>query len=73
MISEKSLVAICHHQLYQRRKVKVHDRKVKPREFKKWDHVIRKILPLPGENHSKWAPSYKGRYMVKKKKAFLGG
>ena len=50
MISEKKLVTISHHQLYKRRMAKVHDRKVRPREFKKWDLVLRKILPLPGEN-----------------------
>jgi len=71
MISEKKLVTICHHQLYKRRIAKVHDRKVRPREFKKWDLVLRKNLPLPGEDHSQWAPNYEGPYVVKK--AFLGG
>jgi hypothetical protein len=32
---------------------------------------LKKILPLPGEDQSKWAPNYEGLYMVKK--AFLGG
>ncbi|XP_061965340.1 uncharacterized protein LOC133689500 [Populus nigra] len=70
MISEKRLAAICHHQLYQRRMAKAYDRKVRPREFKEGDLVLRKILPLPSEDRSKWAPNYEGPYVVKK--AFSG-
>jgi len=65
------LAAICHHQLYQRRMAKAYDRKVRPREFKEGDLVLRKILPLPSEDRSKWAPNYEGPYVVKK--AFSGG
>ena len=71
MISEKRLAAICHHQLYQRRMAKAYDRKVRPREFKEGDLVLRKILPLPSQDRSKWAPNYEGPYVVKK--AFSGG
>jgi hypothetical protein len=71
MISERRLAAICHHQLYQRRMAKAYDRKVRPREFKEGDLVLRKILSLPGEDRSKWAPNYEGPYIVKK--AFSGG
>ena len=72
MISEKRFAAICHHQLYQRRMAKAYDRKVRPKEFKEGDLVLRKILPLPSEDRSKWAPNYnKGPYVVKK--AFSGG
>jgi hypothetical protein len=71
MISERRLAAICHHQLYQRRMAKAYDRKVQPREFKERDLVLRKILSLPGEDRSKWAPNYEGPYIVKK--VFLGG
>jgi hypothetical protein len=71
MISERRLAAICHHQLYQRRMAKAYDRKVRPREFKEGDLVLRKILSLPGEDRSKLAPNYEGPYIVKK--AFSGG
>ncbi|XP_073263054.1 uncharacterized protein [Populus alba] len=71
MISEKRLAAICHHQLYQNRIARAYDRKVRSREFKQGDLVLRKILLLPSENHSKWAPNYEGLYVVKK--AFSGG
>jgi hypothetical protein len=66
MISEKRLAVICHHQLYQRRMAKAYDRKVRPREFKEGDLVLRKILPLQSEDQSKWAPNYEGLYVVKK-------
>jgi len=71
MISERRLAAICHHQLYQRRMAKAYDRKFRPREFKEGDLVLRKVLSLPGEDRSKWAPNYEGPYIVKK--TFSGG
>ena len=71
MINEKRLAAIFHHQLYQTRMAKAYDRKVRPREFKEGDLVLRKTMPLPGEDRSKWAPNYEGPYVVKK--AFSGG
>jgi hypothetical protein len=45
---------------------KSYDKKVRPREFHEEDLVLKKILPLPGEDQSKWAPNYEGPYMVKK-------
>ena len=71
LISEKRIAAICHHQLYQRRMAKSYDKKVRPRGFHEGDLVLKKILPLPGEDQSKWAPNYEGPYVVKK--AFSGG
>ena len=71
MISEKRLAAICHHQLYQNMIARAYDRKVRSREFKEGDIVLRKILLLPSENHIKWAPNYEGPYVVKR--AFSGG
>jgi len=65
MISEKRITAICHHQLYQKRMVKAYDKKVRPRMFQEGDLVLKKLLALPGENLSKWAPNYEGPYVVK--------
>jgi hypothetical protein len=28
--------------------------------------MVKKILPLPGKNESKWAPTYEGPYVMKK-------
>ena len=71
LISEKRIAAICHHQLYQKRMAKAYDKKVRPRVFQEGDLVLKKLLSLLGEDHSKWAPYYEGPYIVKK--AFLGG
>jgi len=49
LISEKRIVAIYHHQLYQRRMAKSYNKKVRPREFHEGDLVLKKILPLPRE------------------------
>jgi hypothetical protein len=57
LISEKRVAAICHHQLYQKRMVKAYDKKGRPRIFQEGDLVLKKLLPLLGENPSKWAPN----------------
>ncbi|XP_034903466.1 uncharacterized protein [Populus alba] len=66
LISEKRIAVICHHQLYQRRMAKSYDKKVRPRGFQEGDLVLKKILHLPREVQSKWAPNYDGPYVVKK-------
>ena len=53
LISEKRLASICHHQLYQRRMAKSYDKKVRPRRFQEGDLVLKKILPVPGQDQSK--------------------
>jgi len=53
LISEKRVVAICHHQLYQKRMAKAYDKKVRPRMFQEGDLVLKKLLSLPRENQSK--------------------
>jgi hypothetical protein len=50
---------------------KSYDKKVRPRGFHEGDLVLKKILPLPGEDQSKWAPNNEGPYVVKKE--FSGG
>jgi len=50
LISEKRVVAIYHHQLYQRRMAKSYNKKVRPQGFHEGDLVLKKILPLPGED-----------------------
>jgi hypothetical protein len=47
---------------------KTHDKKVRPRTFRECDLVLRNVIALPNKDHSKWAPKYKGLYIVKKKK-----
>jgi hypothetical protein len=71
LINKKRIAAICHPQLYQKRMAKAYDKKVRPRVFQEGDLVLKKLLSLPGEDHSNRAPNYEGPYIVKK--AFSGG
>ena len=48
LISEKGITVICHHQHYQKRMVKVYDKKV--RVFWKKDLMLKKIISLPGKD-----------------------
>jgi len=66
LISEKMIAAICHHQLYQKRMAKAYDKKVRSRVFQEGGLVLKKLLSLPREDQSKWAPNYEGPYVVKK-------
>jgi hypothetical protein len=50
MISENRLAIICHRQLYQKIMAKTHERKVRLREFREGDLVLRNILSLPNKD-----------------------
>ncbi|XP_038996868.1 uncharacterized protein LOC120121584, partial [Hibiscus syriacus] len=71
LIEEKRLRAICHGQMYQRRMIRAYDKKVRPREFREGDLVLKKILPMQKDFRGKWMPNWEGPYVVKK--AFSGG
>ncbi|KAJ6990353.1 hypothetical protein NC653_018792 [Populus alba x Populus x berolinensis] len=45
---------------------KTYYRNVRPRTFREGDLVLRKVIPLPNEDYSKWTPNYEGLYIVKK-------
>ena len=71
LIEEKRLAALCHGQLYQRRMMRAHDKKVKIRQFQEGDIVLKRILPCQHDNRGKWTPNWEGPYVVRK--AFSGG
>ena len=71
LIEEKRMTALCHGQLYQKRMKQAFDRKVKPREFKEGDLVLKKMILFHNDSRGKWTPNYEGPYVVKK--AFSGG
>jgi hypothetical protein len=58
LVSEKRIVMIYHHQLYQKRMAKTYNKKVKPQVFQEEDLILRKILAMPNKDQSKWAPNY---------------
>ncbi|GAU40633.1 hypothetical protein TSUD_190100 [Trifolium subterraneum] len=71
LIEEKRMAVLCHGQLYQRRMKQTFDRKVRPREFREGDLVLKKILSFQPDSRGKWTPNYEGPYVVKR--AFSGG
>ncbi|XP_050878259.1 uncharacterized protein LOC127082076, partial [Lathyrus oleraceus] len=71
LIDEKRLTSLCHGQLYQKRLKRAFDKKVRVREFREGDLVLKKILPIHKDSRGKWTPNYEGPYVVKK--VFSGG
>ena len=71
LIDEKRLAAICHGQLYQNRMKKAFDKKVRPREFREGDLVVKNIISVQKDHRGKWMSNYEGPYVVKK--VFSGG
>jgi hypothetical protein len=65
-IEEKRMTALCHGQLYQRRMKQAFEKKVRPREFREGDIVLKKILSFQPDSRGKWAPNYEGPYVVKR-------
>ena len=51
--------------------MRAHDKKVRPREFREGDLVLKMILPIEKDSRGKWMPNWKGPYVVTK--AFSGG
>ena len=47
------------------------DKKVRPRQFKEGDLMLKKILPNQKDPKRKWAPKWQDSYVVKN--AFFGG
>ena len=57
LIEEKRLKTLCHGQLYQKQMIRAHDKKVRPRQFREEDLVLKKILPNQQDQRGKWAPN----------------
>ncbi|XP_070032412.1 uncharacterized protein [Nicotiana tomentosiformis] len=66
MIDEKRMTAVCHGQLYQQRMARAYNKKVRPRKFKVGQLVLRHILPHHEEAKGKFAPNWKGPYIIRK-------
>ena len=71
LIEEKRMKAICHGQLYQRRMMRAHDKKIRPRQFRERELVLKRILQNWQDLRRKWSPNWEGPYVVKN--AFLEG
>ncbi|GAU31738.1 hypothetical protein TSUD_146250 [Trifolium subterraneum] len=65
LIEEKRMAALCHGQLYQRRMKQAFDRKVRPREFREGDLVLKKILSFQPDSRGKWSLIMKAHMLSK--------
>ncbi|XP_070017813.1 uncharacterized protein [Nicotiana sylvestris] len=66
LIDEKRMAAVCHGQLYQQRMAHAYNKKVRPRNFEVGQLVLRRILPHHQEVKGKFAPNWKGPYIIRK-------
>ncbi|XP_070025672.1 uncharacterized protein [Nicotiana sylvestris] len=66
LIDEKWMSAVCHRQLYQQRMVRTSNKKVRPRNFEVGQLVLRHIFPHHKEAKGKFAPNWKGPYIIRK-------
>ena len=71
LIEDKRMIALCRGQLYLKRMEKDFYKKVKPREFREGDLMLRKIMYFNADSRGKWTPNFEGPYVVKK--AFFDG
>ena len=71
LIEERRLDALAHGQMYQARMKNAFDKKVRPREFKEGELVLKRRMSQLPDPRGKWTPNYERPYVVKK--AFSGG
>ncbi|XP_070007529.1 uncharacterized protein [Nicotiana sylvestris] len=66
LIDEKRMAAVYHGQLYQQIMACSYNKKVRPRNFEVGQLVLRRILPHHQEAKGKFAPNWKGPYIIRK-------
>ncbi|XP_055830762.1 uncharacterized protein LOC129899766 [Solanum dulcamara] len=64
LIDEKRINAVCHGQLYQHRMAKSFNKKVRLRQFRPGQLVLKRISPHQEEAKGKFAPNWHGPYVV---------
>jgi hypothetical protein len=64
LIEEKRMNALCHGLLYQSRMKQAFDKKVRPREFKEGDLMVKSIKSFQPDLRGKWTPNYEGPYVI---------
>ena len=57
LIEEKRMKAVCHDQLYQRRMMRAHDKKIRPRQFQERELVLKRIPQNRQDPREKWSPN----------------
>ena len=66
LIEKKRMKAICHGQMYQKRMMRAHDKKIRPKQFQKWELVLKRIPQNWQDLRGKWSHNWEGPYVVKK-------
>ncbi|XP_070013410.1 uncharacterized protein [Nicotiana sylvestris] len=66
LIDKKRMATVCHGQLYQQRIARSYNKKVRPGKFEVGKLVLRRILPPHEEAKGKFAPNWKGPYIIRK-------
>ncbi|XP_070013977.1 uncharacterized protein [Nicotiana sylvestris] len=66
LIDEKRMAAVYHGQLYQQRMARAYNKKLRPRNCEVGQLVLRRILPHHQETKGKFAPNWKGPYIIRK-------
>ncbi|XP_070023132.1 uncharacterized protein [Nicotiana sylvestris] len=66
MIDEKRMATVCHGQLYQKRMACAYNKKVWPKKFEVGQLVLRRILLHHEEAKGKFAPNWKGPYIIRR-------
>ena len=57
LIEEKRMKAICHGQLYQKRMMRAHDKRIRPRYFQEKELVLKRIPQNRQDPRGKWSPN----------------
>ena len=65
LIEEKRLSTLYHGQLYQKRMMQAHNKRIWSRQFKKDDLILRRILPNQQDLRGKWTPNWQVPYVIK--------
>ncbi|XP_059292147.1 uncharacterized protein LOC132045578 [Lycium ferocissimum] len=66
MIDEKRMVEMCHGQLYRQRMSRAFNKRVRARLFQIRQLVLKRVFPDQEDYKGKFAPNWKGPYMVRK-------
>ena len=57
LIEKKRMKAICHGQLYQKRMMRAHDKKIRPKQFQEGELVLKRISQNRQDPRKKWSPN----------------
>ena len=57
LIEKKRMKAICHGQLYQKRMMRPHDKKIRPRQIQEGELVLKRISQNRQDPRGKWSPN----------------